>query len=257
MEKLSLLDLGGNNKSRHQCRNISIYTLRIRFPCLNEGMVVLDPKLVPVEQGVSSASPDSPQLKKWGVAGRAGFQLVPNVLFRAQQYLGIDPTDVVILLNLTLHWWGPQNLPFPSPQIISQRMGVSRRTIERRLETLERNGLIRRLKPSAPAESTFKVRKFELTGLVQKLEAAALQGLSQRDFVKLQKPVRSTKDHRVAQRIERHKQQRPGLPAKEDNLARVEVGVGGSSPPPVTLYSHATLDGAERPALVADADIPF
>jgi hypothetical protein len=25
----------------------------------------------------------------------------------------------------------------------------------------------------------------------------------------------------------------------------------------VTLYSHATLDGAERPALVADADIPF
>ena len=124
-------------------------------------------KLVPVEQAMPSAAPDDSQLKKWGVAGRAGFQVVPNVLFRAQQYLGLDSTDVVILLNLSLHWWGPYNLPFPSPALISQRMGVTRRTIERRLEALERKGFIKRLKPSAPAEGKPKVRKFELTGLVE------------------------------------------------------------------------------------------
>lgn len=216
-------------------------------------------KPVLVEQVTPSAAPNDWQLVKWGVAGRAGYQLVPNVLFRAQQYLGLDSTDVVILLNLSLHWWAPDNLPFPSPGIISQRMGVTRRTIERRLEVLERKGLIKRLKPSAPAEGKPKVRKFELTGLVGKLENAALQGLSQREFVKRRKQERlTTRSPGSSARIERHKQQKPGLPTKEDNLASVEVGVGGSSPPPVsTSYSSAAVGGAKTPALVHDSDIPF
>jgi len=220
---------------------------------------VLTSKLAPVEQAMPSAAPDDWPLKKWGVAGRAGYQLVPNVIFRAQHYLGLDSRDVVILLNLSLHWWGPLNLPFPSPEIISQRMGVSRRTIERRLEVLEREGFIKRLKPSAAAEGKPKVRKFELTGLVEKLEGAALQSLSHREFVKRQKQERlTTRSPGSSVRIERHKQQRPGLPAKEDHLARVEVGVGGSSPSPVSQsYSSAAVGGAKTPALVHDSDIPF
>lgn len=223
------------------------------------GVSGLTSKLVPVKQMMPSAAPDDSQLKKWGVAGRAGFQVVPNVLFRAQQYLGLDSTDVVILLNLSLHWWGPHNLPFPSPALISQRIGVTRRTIERRLEVLERKGFIKRLKPSAPAEGKPKVRKFELTGLVEKLEAAAQEGLSQREFVKRQKQERlTTGSPGSSVRIERHKQQRLGLPPKEDNLARVEVEVGGSSPSPVSIsYSSTVVGGGKTPALVDDSDIPF
>jgi len=173
--------------------------------------------------------------------------------------LELDSTDVVILLNLSLHWWGHDNLPFPSPALISQRMGVTRRTIERRLEALERKGFIKRLKPSAPAEGKPKVRRFQLTGLVEKLGIAAQQGLSQREFVKRQKQERLTTGSPGSSAwIERHKQQRPGLPATEDNLARVEVGVGGSSPPPVPqLYSGAADGGAKTPALDDDSDIPF
>ena len=230
----------------------------VLFLVYSGGVSVLTSKLVPVEQVTPSAAPDDSQLKKWGVAGRAGFQVVPNVLFRAQQHLGLDSTDVVILLNL-FFTGGTHNLPFLSPALISQRMGVTRRTVERRLEVLERKGLIKRLKPSAPAEGKPKVRKFELTGLVAKLEIAALQGLSQREFVKRQKQERlTTGSPGSSVRIERHKQQRPGLPPKEDNLARVEVGVGGSSPPPVsTSYSSAAIGGAKTPALVHDSDIPF
>jgi hypothetical protein len=140
--------------------------------------------LAVVEEAALSAAPRDSQLKKWGTAGKAGFQVIPNVLFRAQQYLGLDSIDVVILLNITVHWWGANSLPFPSPAIISQRMGVSRRTVERRLEILERKGFLKRLKPSVPAKGKPKVRKFELTGLVEKLEMVAGRGLSQREFVK-------------------------------------------------------------------------
>lgn len=150
-------------------------------------MSLLSAKLANVGQPTSVAGPDDAQLRKWGLAGRAGFQVIPNVLFRAQKELEIDPIDVVILLNLTLHWWGPENLPFPSPALISQRMGISRRTVERRLGELERKGLIKRLKASAPAEGKPKVRKFELAGLVKRLETAALTGLAQREFVKRRK----------------------------------------------------------------------
>ena len=244
---------------RRQGLSINIHSTCWPFFVYSGGVSVLTSKFVPVEQVMPSAAPDDSQLKKWGVAGRAGFQVVPNVLFRAQQHLGLDSTDVVILLNLSLHWWGPHNLPFPSPALISQRMGVTRRTIERRLEVLERKGFIKRLKPSAPAEGKPKVRKFELTGLVEKLETAAQQGLSQREFVKRQKQERlTTGSPGSSVRIERHKQQRPSLPTKEDNLARVEVGVGGSSPPPVsTSYPSAAVGGAKTLALVHDSDIPF
>ena len=143
---------------------------------------------VPKEQNhARSEQVDGFQLTKWGIAGRAGYQLVPNVLLRAQKHLEIDAVDVVILLNLSLHWWGPFNPPFPSPARISERMGVSRRTVERRLETLEKRGFLKRLPPTAPAEGKPKVRSFELSGLVEKLENAAMTGLVQREFFKSQR----------------------------------------------------------------------
>lgn len=136
-----------------------------------------------------SGGPRSPrgnpsQLLKWGGAAKAGFQLVPNVLFRFQKHLEIDSVDVVILLNLSLHWWGPSSLPFPSPALIAKRMGVSRRTIERRMQALERRGFIKRLPARVLEEGRPKARRIEMSGLVEKLEEAALRGLAQRQFVK-------------------------------------------------------------------------
>lgn len=119
------------------------------------------------------------QLRKWGHAGQAGFQIVPNVLLRAQQQLELDASDVVILLNLSLHWWSADNLPSPSPRIIANRMGVSRRTIERRLGDLEKREFLKRL----PADEGI-LRKYDLSGFVKKLESAAAAGLAQRAYRK-------------------------------------------------------------------------
>jgi hypothetical protein len=81
---------------------------------------------------------------KWGDARFAGFQSIPDVLFIKQQALGLDPIDLVVLLNLTLFWWFRDQPPFPRSNIIAQRMGVSARTVQRVFKKLERLGYIRR-----------------------------------------------------------------------------------------------------------------
>jgi hypothetical protein len=123
---------------------------------------------------------DATQLEKWGKAGKAGFQVVPNVLFRAQSVLDIDAIDVVILLNLSMHWWDRTKLPYPSAQLLSQRMGLSRRTIERHIQNLDKRGFIQRLAAKAPQEGKPKVRRFDMSGLVERLEIAASKNLVQR-----------------------------------------------------------------------------
>jgi hypothetical protein len=120
--------------------------------------------------------------EKWGSALTAGFQVIPNVLFRAQSRLKLDSVDCMILLNLNLHWWEKDNLPYPPPALIAQRMGVSRRTIERRSHRLQKTGWLKRLPATANDDRQPKIRKYDLSGTVEKLQEAAIIGLSQRDY---------------------------------------------------------------------------
>lgn len=110
--------------------------------------------------------------EKWGKSIRRGFQIVPNILFRAQHELGLDSVDVVILLNLNVHWWARDTLPYPRPAVIARRMGVSRRTVERRVQKLERCGFLQRVSLNNGIHGP-KVRGYRLNGLVQHLERAA------------------------------------------------------------------------------------
>jgi len=116
---------------------------------------------------------------KWGKALDAGFQIVPNVLLRGQAKLGLDPLDVVILLNIALHWWQRDDLPFPQPRVIANRAGVSIRTIERRLEDLERRGFLRRLAPEK-SRNRLSQRRIDLGGLVERLQEYATTNLARR-----------------------------------------------------------------------------
>jgi len=81
---------------------------------------------------------------KWGDAARGGFQFVPDALLIKQEQLGLDPTDIVVLLNLTSFWWFRDAPPFARTNIVAQRMGVTTRTVQRSLKKLEGKGYIRR-----------------------------------------------------------------------------------------------------------------
>lgn len=121
---------------------------------------------------------------KWGKSIDAGFQQVPDVLIRAQSKLEIDSLSLVILLNLTMHWWDKDNLPWPRPSVIAKRIGVSTRTVERKISELTDKGLIERL-PSEKTDSS-TIRRFNLSGLVEHLELLA-EGY-QKDYLLMRQP---------------------------------------------------------------------
>ncbi len=83
---------------------------------------------------------------KYGEASVAGFQAVPDLLLKHQGNLGLSPTDLTVLLNVLMHWWYPEQKPFPRSTTIAKRMGVTPRTVQRSLQQLEDLGLLVREK---------------------------------------------------------------------------------------------------------------
>ena len=75
---------------------------------------------------------------------KAGWTLLPNVIFERQQALGLDPMDVNILLHLASYWWTEESKPFPSKTTIAKAIGVDPRSVQRRIARLEKGYLIRR-----------------------------------------------------------------------------------------------------------------
>ena len=59
-------------------------------------------------------------IAKWGESARAGFQILPDVLFKNQDGLGLSAVDLVVLTNLTLHWWYSDRKPFPRSTTIAR-----------------------------------------------------------------------------------------------------------------------------------------
>ena len=116
--------------------------------------------------------------QKWRTAADAGFQIIPDVLFRCQRFLELDATDLVILSNITLHWWYEADLPHPRPSVIAARMQVSTRTVERHIGGMEKKKLITRLPSRLKRGKT--VREFDLSGLVLRLKRYAAANLEHR-----------------------------------------------------------------------------
>ncbi len=107
--------------------------------------------------------------------GVNGYQIVPDVLMRNQHQLGLDATDLVVLLNICMHWWEqrPAEMPHPRPATIARRMGTTTRTVERHIERMCKLGLIE-WRPLEKRPKAAGVRRFDLSGLVSKLRQVAL-----------------------------------------------------------------------------------
>jgi hypothetical protein len=170
---------------RHRCRYINNNILRSIFDFCDTRIVTVNANPAGgkeiVDQG--STTERSALIEKWGSALKAGFQIIPSVLIRAQSKLHLDAVDCMILLNLNLHWWQKNDLPYPPPALIANRMGVSRRTIERRLFRLQKAGWVQRL-PADGKDGQPKIRKYDLSGMVQRLQEAAIIGVNQREYHK-------------------------------------------------------------------------
>ena len=108
--------------------------------------------------------------RKWGKSVMAlGFSIVPSLLLRAQQRLGLNPTQLAVLMQLSDFWWDSERKPYPSKAALSDRLGLSPRQVQRYVAELEDAGLVKRTQrwSSHGGKTT---NSYDLSGLVKRLQ---------------------------------------------------------------------------------------
>src|SRR5215471_19569400 len=84
-------------------------------------------------------------VERWGTPAKAGFLSVPDALITHQAQLRLSPVELLVLLNLCVHWWYHDRMPFPRTTTIAKRIGTHRRTVQRTLKTLKDRGLVQKV----------------------------------------------------------------------------------------------------------------
>ncbi len=109
--------------------------------------------------------------RKWGKEVMdLGFCIVPSLLLRAQQRLGLNPTQLVVLMQLCDFWWDEARKPYPSKEKLSDRLGLSTRQIQRVIAELETAGLVKRIQRHHAGHGGKLSNIYDLSELVAKLK---------------------------------------------------------------------------------------
>ncbi len=104
--------------------------------------------------------------KKWSKAlMAAGWNVVPNILIEKQQALGLDALDMNIILHLSHYWWQADNLPHPSVGTMAKAIGVTPRTIQKRIKALEDLNLIKREERRFTKDGSI-TNRYDFSGLI-------------------------------------------------------------------------------------------
>jgi DNA-binding transcriptional ArsR family regulator len=104
-----------------------------------------------------------------GVNQKFGLCLIPSLLLRSQQQLGLNPTQLLLLVQLCDLSSDPGQNPTPSKKTLSERLGLSERQIQRHLSELEKAGLISRIESHAP-DGGLMANEYDLSGLREALK---------------------------------------------------------------------------------------
>jgi predicted transcriptional regulator len=101
-----------------------------------------------------------------------GYSIVPAILMWGQARLGITPNEMNVLLQIISHRWSPGNDPWIAKETIAARIGKDARTIQRCLTSLEKKGLVRRVRRFKPSKGQ-DANGYDVGELVEKLKAIA------------------------------------------------------------------------------------
>lgn len=135
-------------------------------------MIKASPQLKQVVK--SELEKPDPKLKqserKWGVAVmKHGYCIFPSILLQAQARLCINAQQMMVLLQLAEHWWTEDGKIFPSKAVISGRIGLSAKQVQRHMRVLEQKKLIKRIPRTLPGRGKTS-NEYDLSGLVAKLK---------------------------------------------------------------------------------------
>jgi predicted transcriptional regulator len=107
--------------------------------------------------------------EKWGrPVMDLGFCIVPSLLLRAQARLGLNPTQLAVLMHLADYWWDVGRKPYPSKQRLADRLKLGPRQVQRYVAELEAAGLVQRIERRAPHKGKIS-NEYDLSGLVKRL----------------------------------------------------------------------------------------
>lgn len=109
--------------------------------------------------------------QKWGAKViELGFCIVPSLLLRAQQRLGLNPTQLAVLMQLCDFWWDAARKPHPGKKLLAERLGLSERQVQRYIAELEQAGFVKRFERYA-SHGGKMTNIYDLSGLVEKLKS--------------------------------------------------------------------------------------
>lgn len=120
--------------------------------------------------------------KKWGkTLLDAGWTLFPNILLEKQAALGLKAIEVNILMHLLTYWWDVDNTPHPSKQRMATALGVSTKTIQRNIASLETAGFIKREPQFSGSGGGQTSNRYNFDGLIMHATEFAEEKLGLRD----------------------------------------------------------------------------
>src|SRR5882762_4697158 len=84
--------------------------------------------------------------RKWGKPVMdLGFCIIPSLLLRAQSRLGLNPTQLAVLMHLADYWWDAERKPYPRVKSLGDRLKLGPRQVRRYIAELEQAGLVMRI----------------------------------------------------------------------------------------------------------------
>ena len=132
-------------------------------------------KSVPTPKKTNDRPNDAALKKKWGKnVIDNGWIAFPNLLIERQQFLGIKPLEMNIILVLLKFWWEKGKNPYPSKTTIAEIVGRDVSTVRKAFQRLEENKLITRDKRFL-SKGGQTSNSYDLTNLVRLLKTEAVK----------------------------------------------------------------------------------
>jgi DNA-binding transcriptional regulator YhcF (GntR family) len=131
--------------------------------------------------------------KKWSKALMdSGYTVLPNIIIEHQRDLGINSTELNIILYLASRWWNADGKPFPSKTTMAASIGLEPRTIQRNIANLQSRGLIRREERRNTSTGS-RSNIYHLDGLIKAAKPYAIAKQKERELAAEAKAKKATK----------------------------------------------------------------
>lgn len=129
----------------------------------------------------SPSALDKSVAAKWSAPlAKSGWTSFPSVIFERQQALGLSPLDINIVLHLAGYWWDPGKNAHPSKATIAKAIGVSARTVQKRIAMMEGAGFIRRIYRITGVGDN-DTNEYDLSGLINAATPFAEEKIAERE----------------------------------------------------------------------------